>query len=171
VDAPNVIALKTYADTQADAFGIPRTFFSNLIETESGWNPNSVSSKGAQGIAQLMPGTAPEINRFDPYASMSKAASLLKEYYDRFGTWEMAAAAYNAGPGSVTKYSGVPPYPETQNFVAKVMSGLGLEKSADMTPNSSPSTASLTPTLDKAKIVFWAAAVIVLIIVLRGAAK
>lgn len=167
----DVSAYKTYADTQADAFGIPRSILSNLLETESGWNPNLVSSKGAQGIAQLMPGTAPEINRFDPFASISKAASLLKEYYDRFGTWELAAAAYNAGPGAVTKYSGVPPYAETQSFVAKVMSGLGLESETPEMNGYTGTNSNLTPTVDKFRIVFWAAAAIILIIVLRGIAK
>lgn len=165
----NASAYRNYADVQADAFGIPREFFASLINAESGWNPKAVSPKGAQGIAQLMPGTAPNIDRFDPYASMSFAASLLKQYYDKFGSWELAAAAYNAGPGAVTKYGGVPPYSETQDYIGKLKDSLGL--SSDSSVGKSKTGTDLQPSMNALRIVFWASAVIVLAIVLKGISK
>ncbi len=154
---PSTEELKAYADTQANAYGIPSGFFRDLIDQESNWNPNAVSSAGAQGIAQLMPNTAPETNRFDPYASLSKAAELLRGYFDRFGSWELAAAAYNAGPAAVSKYGGVPPYSETQNYVQKLFGG-----SAGMDFGKAP---------EVTKILFWAAAALIAIIVIGSVSK
>lgn len=164
----NATAYRNYADTQASAFGIPKDFFAALINQESGWNPNAKGSSGEEGIAQLKPGTAPNINRFDPYASMSFSASLLRQYYDRFGTWEMAAAAYNAGPSAVNKYGDVPP--SAQGYVSKIMSavGLGTTSSEKLATTTTGGAAALTPSMSTAKILFWAAAVIVLIVVVRG---
>jgi soluble lytic murein transglycosylase-like protein len=153
--------LKSYAETQANAYGIPPQIFTNLIQTESSWNPNAVSSEGAQGIAQLMPGTAPNINRFDPYASMQYAAQLLRSYFDKFGSWDMAVAAYNAGPGAVQKYGGVPPYPETQSYVSKI---LGTQAST----GSGKSGGNVN--VNSLKILFWAAVVMVTLIVVHGVA-
>ncbi len=145
----------SYAEQQANAYGIPPQLFLNLITAESGWNPNAISSAGAEGIAQLMPSTAPDVNRFDPFASISKAAQLLAGYFKQFGSWGLAAAAYNAGPNAVTKYGGVPPYTETQNYVAKVTQGTdtGIPKGLNVS---------------SLKILFWAAVVIVALVVLRG---
>ena len=115
--------LKTYAEQQAAAYGIPPDIFLNLITTESNWNPNAVSPANAQGIAQLEPGTAPNINRFDPFASLKYAAQLLSSYFAKYGDWSLALAAYNAGPGAVATYGGVPPYAETQDYVKKILGG------------------------------------------------
>jgi soluble lytic murein transglycosylase-like protein len=143
--------LKAYASAQATAHGIPTSIFLGLIGTESSWNPNAVSSKGAEGIAQLEPATAPNINRFDPFESLSYAAKLLRGYYDRFGSWSTALAAYNAGPGAVTKYGGIPPYPETQSYIQKILGGMGF--------NGGSMQGSL-------KVIFWAAAALIGIIIL-----
>jgi peptidoglycan DL-endopeptidase CwlO len=153
---PTTADLQAYANSQAIAYGIPPGIFTNLIGAESSWNPNAVSPAGAQGIAQLMPGTAGGIDPFDPYAALTKSAQLLKGYFDQFGNWPDAVAAYNAGPGAVTKYGGIPPYPETQNYVSKILGGLGIGGA-----NMQGAT----------KIIFWAAAALIGIIVLGAFAK
>jgi len=99
--------------------GVPEDLFLRLIQQESGWNANARSHKGALGLAQLMPGTARGLG-VDPYdvaQNLEGGARYLRTQYETFGTWRLALAAYNAGPGAVQKYGGVPPYRETQNYV------------------------------------------------------
>lgn len=77
---------------------------------------------------QLMPGTARGLgvkNAFDPAQAVDGAARLLRDHLDTFGSVDLALAAYNAGPGAVRRYNGVPPYAETQNYVRKITSNLG----------------------------------------------
>ncbi|MGY3436916.1 MULTISPECIES: lytic transglycosylase domain-containing protein [unclassified Marinovum] len=99
--------------------GVPEDLFLRLVQQESGWNPNAESHKGAYGLAQLMPGTARVlgVNRKDPAQNLEGGAKYLKQQYKTFGSWRLALAAYNAGPGAVKKYGGVPPYKETKNYV------------------------------------------------------
>jgi len=107
------------ARSVADRHGVPTDLFLRLVQQESGWNPRARSHKGAIGLAQLMPGTARKL-RVDPHnpaANLEGGARYLRQMYDKFGTWRLALAAYNAGPGAVEKYSGVPPYKETRNYV------------------------------------------------------
>ena len=98
---------------------VPEDLFLRLVQQESGWNPRALSSKGAIGLAQLMPQTARAlgVNPNDVHQNLEGGARYLSEQYRTFGTWRLALAAYNAGPGAVEKYGGVPPYRETQNYV------------------------------------------------------
>ena len=99
--------------------GVPEDLFLKLIQQESGWNPKARSHKGAIGLAQLMPATARAlgVNPNDPRENLDGGARYLRTQYQTFGSWRLALAAYNAGPQAVQKYSGVPPYKETQNYV------------------------------------------------------
>lgn len=98
---------------------VPEELFLRLVQQESGWNPNAVSNKGALGLAQLMPATARRlrVDPSDPYENLDGGARYLSRQFKRFKSWRLALAAYNAGPGAVRKYDGVPPYEETRNYV------------------------------------------------------
>ncbi|SFD76694.1 Transglycosylase SLT domain-containing protein [Sulfitobacter brevis] len=108
----------------ANRHGIPADLFLRLIQQESGWNAGAKSHRGAMGLTQLMPGTARGlgVDAYDPTQNIEGGARYLKQQYRAFGSWRLALAAYNAGPGAVKKYGGVPPYAETRNYV-KVITG------------------------------------------------
>src|SRR5277367_237271 len=95
-----------------------------VISTESGWNPRAVSSKGAVGLMQLIPGTAQRFgvgNRFDPAQNVEGGTMYLRSLLDRYnGDLTKSLAAYNAGEGAVDRFGGVPQFPETQRYVQKV---------------------------------------------------
>ena len=104
-------------------YGVPTSILSSLLSQESGFNPRAQSPAGAVGIAQFMPSTAKAygVNPLDPLSAIDGAARYLYENYKEFKTWDKALAAYNAGPGAVRKYDGVPPYRETQNYVQSIL--------------------------------------------------
>ncbi len=107
------------AKSAARRNNVPEDLFLRLVQQESAWNPNAVSHAGALGLAQLMPTTAQylRVNPHDPYQNLDGGARYLREQYDTFGSWRLALAAYNAGPGAVQQHGGVPPYRETRNYV------------------------------------------------------
>ena len=107
----------------AEANGIPPALFVALIEAESSFDPDAVSVKGAIGLTQLMPGTAEElgVDPEDPLENMTGGARYLAAQYRRFGAWDLALAAYNAGPSRVAKAGGIPDFTETRAFIARVL--------------------------------------------------
>jgi soluble lytic murein transglycosylase-like protein len=124
------------ASQAAGRYGIPADLFLRQIKQESGFDPRAVSKAGAQGLGQLMPGTAADLgvtDPFDPAQNLDGAARYMRQMYDKYGDWGMALAAYNAGPGTVDKYGGVPPFEETQNYLATIMGGNGANAASGTT--------------------------------------
>ncbi|QQA44532.1 lytic transglycosylase domain-containing protein [Pelagovum pacificum] len=111
------------ARSAARQHGVPEELFLRLVNQESRWNTNALSHKGAIGLAQLMPETAQylNVNPHDPQQNLQGGARYLRMQYDLFGSWRLALAAYNAGPGAVQQHGGVPPYRETQNYVRLIL--------------------------------------------------
>ena len=112
-------------DAAAQRHGVDPALLRALIRQESGFNANARSSAGAVGLTQLMPATAAALgvkDPTDPAQSIEGGATYLRQQLDRFGgDVSKALAAYNAGPGAVEKYNGVPPYPETQSYVQRIL--------------------------------------------------
>jgi soluble lytic murein transglycosylase-like protein len=112
-------------DAAAARNGLDPALLSGLVQQESGFDPNAVSPAGAVGLTQLMPATAQALgvaDPRDPAQSIEGGARYLREQLDRFGgDAAKALAAYNAGPDAVERFGGVPPYPETQQYVRNVL--------------------------------------------------
>ncbi len=105
--------------------GVDEQLVKAVVEAESGFNPQAVSHAGAKGLMQLMDGTARSLgvrDPFDPASNVTGGTKFLRSLLDRFGSVPLALAAYNAGPGAVEKYGGVPPYQETRKYVERVLS-------------------------------------------------
>lgn len=113
----------------AQRHGIDPQVFENLVRQESGFNPNAGSSAGAQGLCQLMPATAKGLgvsDPRDPAQALEGGAKYLRQQLDTFdGDYTKALAAYNAGPGAVQRFGGVPPYAETQHYVKTILGSTG----------------------------------------------
>jgi soluble lytic murein transglycosylase-like protein len=118
----------------ARANGLDPALLAGLIKQESGFNPNAGSGAGARGLTQLMPATAAALgvtNVLDPQQSIEGGAKYLKRQLDAFGgDVTKALAAYNAGPGAVRRFGGVPPYAETQNYVRAVQANAAAFRSS-----------------------------------------
>lgn len=104
-------------------YGVDPALLAAVAKQESGFSPRAESPAGARGMMQLMPEVAASlaVDPWDPAQAVDGAARLLRQNLARFGSAELAAAAYNAGPGAVAQYHGVPPYPETQTYVRNVL--------------------------------------------------
>lgn len=124
-------ALDSYFQQAADTYNISVDLLKAVARQESGFQTDIVSSAGAIGVMQLMPGTAEYLGVTDPYnaeQNIMGGAKLLSELSTRYnGDLSLTLAAYNAGTGAVDKYGTIPPYQETQNFVAKIKANLGVD--------------------------------------------
>ena len=126
LDVPS--ALVPLFESASAQSGVPASLLAAVAKQESGFNADAVSSAGAQGLMQLMPSTASGlgVNAFDPAQAIAGAAQLLGGYLQQYnGSVPLSLAAYNAGPGAVAQYGGVPPYAETTAYVNNIMSMLG----------------------------------------------
>jgi soluble lytic murein transglycosylase-like protein len=112
------------ASADAAAWSVDPALIEAIVANESGFDARATSSAGARGLMQLMPATAAGLgvtNAYDPAQNVWAGTRYLRGLLDRFGgNVELAVAAYNAGPGAVEKYGGVPPYAETRNYVRAV---------------------------------------------------
>lgn len=104
--------------------GLPAAMVKAVVKAESNFQPYARSNKGAQGLMQLMPATAQDMGVDDPFEAednVQGGSRYLRAMYERFGDWEHALAAYNAGPGAVERFGGIPPYAETRQYVERVL--------------------------------------------------
>jgi soluble lytic murein transglycosylase-like protein len=111
------------ADAAADKYGLPRALVRSVMAAESAGRPGAVSPKGAIGLMQLMPGTAQQLGAdpYDPAQNVDAGTRYLRDLLEKYdGYLWHALAAYNAGPGAVEKYRGVPPYAETVRYIGTI---------------------------------------------------
>lgn len=110
-------------------YGIPGNLLKRMAYQESHWRDDIISGlkksgAGAVGMMQLVPKWHPNVNPLDTAAAIDYAGKFLSGLYKQFGSWKLAVAAYNAGAGNVSKYKGIPPFTETQNYVKQVFADL-----------------------------------------------
>lgn len=121
-------AVRQHIQVAATRFGIDRNLVDAVAWQESRYNPRALSTAGAMGVMQLMPGTARQLgvrNPHDVEQNVVGGTAYLRQQLERFGNnVPLALAAYNAGPGAVIKYGGIPPYRETQDYVRQIMQRL-----------------------------------------------
>lgn len=135
---------RAYARGAAQRNGIDPQLFERQIQQENGFKTSGSSPAGAQGIAGIVPSAHPGVDVNDPHASLDYAASLMAGYVHQYGDYPTALAAYNAGPGNVAKYGGVPPFEETQRYIKTIMAGNPEPKITTPVEPASPNLAALT---------------------------
>jgi soluble lytic murein transglycosylase-like protein len=144
--------IKSFVDAASRTHSIDADLISSVIHAESRFNPHALSPKGAQGLMQLMPGTASKLgvtDAFDPNANVDGGTRYLRELLLRYDDDLIKAlAAYNAGPQRVDQYHGVPPYRETRLYVANIIRDFNQKKLAEQKANAKP--AQTTPEKKKA---------------------
>jgi hypothetical protein len=122
--------------------GVDPALIQSVIQAESGFNPNAVSRKGAQGLMQLMPSTASKLgvaNSLDPAANVDGGTQYLRQLLERYNNdLVRALAAYNAGPERVERYKGVPPYRETYNYISRIIADFNRKKLAQWAAEGRP---------------------------------
>lgn len=120
---PAQVQLNSVIEEQARLANIDPLIIEIIVKHESAFNPTATSGVGAQGLMQLMPETATDLgcqNAYDPVQNVAAGTRYFADLYRQFGDLSLALAAYNAGPGNVSSFGGVPPYSETQNYVASI---------------------------------------------------
>jgi soluble lytic murein transglycosylase-like protein len=137
VTLPRVPTPLELADAAADKYGLPPALLRSIMRAESDFQPQAVSPKGAIGLMQLMPATAQDlgVDPHDPAQNVDAGARYLRDLLDKYhGGLRHALAAYNAGPAMVDKYNGIPPFPETINYIYRI------EKAYKADPSTPPSS-------------------------------
>jgi len=138
--APNQVNLDDVVNSASGRYRLDPDLVNSVIKAESGFNARAVSPKGAQGLMQLMPGTASQLgvpNAFDPQANVEGGTKYLRELLERYNfDLVKALAAYNAGPLRVEQYKGVPPYYETRAYVARIVRDFNKKKAAQQSASA-----------------------------------
>lgn len=121
-------------DAASARYGLPAGLLARVGEVESALNPQARSSAGAVGIMQIVPRWHPSLGEsgaLDPDKAIPYAAKILRAWRDEFGSWTLALAAYNAGPGAVRQYgNAVPPFAETRSYIEKILPAVGIVEGA-----------------------------------------